>query len=277
MSDGLLNIVLGIAASAISAGLGWLAQTLRRRRRLNRVREFFGLGAGNECLLVVPRNTSHPDPKRSGVSLRDAYALMELSGLVKECGAQPDVISHDRVQQGVGTHAEFCLGGPGANVRMASHLSWRFPGVTMGPYEGPAGPLTLTVGGHSWDRVHQVAEYAMLARIPGAEGRRPVFLICGQTAMSNQAAVRYLIAQQRSLRRTYGMNRPFCLVIKAINTPVYGPDVVELVGDFTQEAMTAREPAPTTAPAPGGEPDTGAEGSGQAAQGAAPAPASPSA
>ena len=248
MSDGLLNLVLGVAASALSAGLGWLAQTLRRRRRLSRTREFFGMAEGTECLLVVPRHAKLPDG--AAVALHDAYALMELAALVKQCGAHASIMSHARVRQGIGTKAEICLGGPSVNSRMAAHLAWRFPGVRIGEWTGPGSPMAITAGEHSYSRVPDEAEYALLARIPGAQTRRPVFLICGQTPVSNQAAVRYLVEHQRQLMRSYGLDKPFCLVVKAVNTPAYGPDVVESAGDLTREATTAPQAAPATAAQP---------------------------
>ena len=33
-------------------------------------------------------------------------------------------------------------------------------------------------------------------------------------------------------------NRPFCLVLKVVNSAAYGPDVTELVADVTQAART---------------------------------------
>ncbi|WP_377271008.1 hypothetical protein [Peterkaempfera sp. SMS 1(5)a] len=257
MADGLLNIVLGVAASAVSAALGWLAQTLRRRRRLDRAREFFGMAEGTECLLVVPRHAKLPDG--AAVALQDAYALMELAALIKECGAHASILSHERVRQGIGTKAEVCLGGPSVNSRMAAHLAWRFPGLRIAEWTGPGSPMTISAGEQSFSRVPDEAEYAVLARIPGTDSRRPVFLICGQTPVSNQAAVRFLLGNRRRLMREYGAGKPFCLVVKAVNTPVYGPDVVELAGDLTRAAVTA--PAgqrPAAAP----DPDPAAASSG---------------
>ncbi|MFF4649552.1 hypothetical protein [Streptomyces sp. NPDC001380] len=253
MGDGVLNVVLGVVASLVSAGLGWLAQTLRRRRRLARVREFLGMAEGTECLLVVPRHAKLPDG--AAVALPDAYALMELAALIRECGAHAHIASHDRVQQGVGAKAEVCLGGPSVNSRTAAHLAWRFPGLRVGEWTGPGSPMPITAGEHSFSRVPDQAEYAVLARIPGSDSRRPVFLVCGQTSVSNQAAVRYLMAHRRRLMRAYGAGKPFCLVVRAVNTPAYGPDVVELAADVTREAVTPPPP-----PAPTGEPAAGTAG-----------------
>ncbi|MGW6918206.1 hypothetical protein ACWGB8_30985 [Kitasatospora sp. NPDC054939] len=237
MTDGLLNVLLGLLASAISAGLGWLAQTIRRRRRLERVRDFFGLPAGSECLLVVNRHAGAASSK--SVSRNDVFALMELSALVKECGAQAELVAHDEVRQGLGHKAEFCLGGPSSNERTAAHLASWLPGVTMTSVNGDVLELTTSVGGRDYAYEPESAPsggqaYVLLARLHPQDGSRPAFLIAGQTAVSNHAAVRYLVAHHRELARRRGS---FALLLKVVNPKAYGPDVVELAADVTAHAF----------------------------------------
>ncbi|MGW4894201.1 hypothetical protein ACWEQL_18310 [Kitasatospora sp. NPDC004240] len=238
MTDGLLNVLLGLVASAISAALGWLAQNLRRRRRLERVRAFFGLPAGTECLLVVNRHAGASSSK--SVSRDDVFALMELAALVKECGAQAELVAHDEVRQGLGHKAEFCLGGPTSNERTAAHLASWLPGVTMtADVSGPVPVLVTSVGGKEFTYEHAAAAsggqaYALLARLHPQEGGRPAFLIAGQTAVSNHAAVRYLTAHHDRLARRRGS---FALVLKVVNPKAYGPDVVEVAADVTADAF----------------------------------------
>lgn len=242
MADSVLNVVLGLVASAISAALGWLAQALRRRRRLERVRAFFGMPKGSECLVVVNRSIGVGSHGRT-VTQRDAYALMELAGLVRECGAKAEIVAHDAVSRGLGSKTEVCLGGPVSNERMAAHLAWGLPGVEITSGE-KAEENTLTVGGRTytvdWDAEH----YALLARLTPGEGGRPVFLICGQTGIANHAAVRYLTTQHRKLARKYGVDGRFALVLKVVNPGAYGPDLVEPAADVTAAAF---QPAPVTA------------------------------
>ncbi|MFJ3218640.1 hypothetical protein ACIPLC_22290 [Kitasatospora sp. NPDC086801] len=234
MTDSVLNVVLGLVASAISAALGWLAQALRRRRRVERVREFFGLPTGSECLIVVPRSIGTGSHAHT-VTRRDAYALMWLAGLVEECGARPELVAHDAANRGLGVKTELCLGGPVSNERMAAHLTWGLPGalVTSGP--GP-GSNVIVVGERDFtadqDQVH-----ALLARIATPDGGRPVFLISGQTGTANQAGVRYLVAHHRELARRYGRNGTFALVLRVVNPEAYGPDMVEVAADVTAEAV----------------------------------------
>ncbi|MER5862707.1 hypothetical protein [Kitasatospora sp. NPDC002040] len=240
MIDSLLNLVLGLLASAISAALGWLAHTLRRRRRLGRVREFFGLPGGTECLLVVNRHTAVTSSK--SVSRNDVYALMELAALVKECGAQADLVSHDEVRQGLGSKAEFCLGGPESNERTAAHLRNWLPGVGFTPAAGPPYGSTIAVGDETFrfeSAEGQKQAYVLLARVHAAVGSRPVFLIAGQTATSNHAAVRYLTSRHGQLARRHGRDGGFALVLRVVNPDAYGPDVVQLASDVTAKAFAA--------------------------------------
>ncbi|GAA2130872.1 hypothetical protein GCM10009760_03970 [Kitasatospora kazusensis] len=246
MTDSVLNVLLGLVASAISAGLGWLAQTLRRRRRLGRIREFFGMPGGTECLLVVNQHTASASSK--SVSRNDVYALMELAALVKECGARAEIVVHDQVRQGIGGKAEFCLGGPTSNQRTAAHLTSWLPGVRYGIDPGRTRWETIAVGGEEYGfeadpAVPDNGRYVLLARLHAGPGSRPVFLIAGQTATSNHAAVRYLTTHHRQLARRYGTDGTFVLVLRVVNPAAYGPDVVELAADITGPA-TAAAPAP---------------------------------
>ncbi|MFD9692173.1 hypothetical protein ACFXPX_40355 [Kitasatospora sp. NPDC059146] len=247
MTDNVLNVVLGLVASAISAGLGWLAQALRRRRKVERVREFFGLPSGSDCLIVVPRSVGTGSHANT-VTRRDAYALMWLAGLVEECGARPELVAHDAAHRGLGAKTELCLGGPVSNERMAAHLAWGLPGVLVTSGPGP-GSNVIVVGDRDFtveaDRTH-----VLLARIATPEGGRPVFLISGQTGTANQAGVRYLVAHHRELAREHGRNGTFALVLRVVNPDAYGPDMVEPVADVTAEALrrpTAAAPAGSTA------------------------------
>ncbi|MFJ3791898.1 hypothetical protein [Kitasatospora sp. NPDC090091] len=250
MTDSLLNVLLGLVASAISAGLGWLAQNLRRRRRLERVRAFFGLPAGNECLIVVNRHAASTSGK--SVSRNDVFALMEIAALVKECGAEADLVVHDEVRQGLGHKAEFCLGGPVSNDRTAAHLASWLPGAAFRQDLSGAAPVfTLAVGGEEF-RSESESEpsggqvFALLARVHRTRGNRPAFLVAGQSAVANHAAVRYLAANHHRLARRYGEDGTFALVLKVVNPKAYGPDVVELAADVTTRALE-RPPAPAPA------------------------------
>ena len=234
MTDDVRNIVLGVLAAGISATIGWLARTYLWRRKLRRKQAFLGLPANSECLLVVNREAGGGE---GSVHRYDVFALLELSALIKDCSANARIVSHDTAQQGFGERTEFCLGGPGSNRRMAAHLQTLLPGVKINtdPEPGPD-RAAFQIGSERYRLESGVAEHVLLARLTGGEDARPVFLICGQRAITNQAATRYLARNHEKLLRKY-RNNSFCLLLKVVNTQAYGPDVVELIGDVTRAAQ----------------------------------------
>ncbi|MET9133097.1 hypothetical protein [Streptomyces antibioticus] len=236
MNDDVRNIVLGVVAAGISAALGWVARTYLWRRKLRRKQAFFGLPENSECLLVVNRDAGSAD---LAVHRHDVFALLELSALIKDCGANAEVITQDAARQGFGERTEFCVGGPGSNRRMAAHINAMLPGVRINtdPEPGPD-KLAFQVGAEHYRMESGVTEYVLLARLTAGRrrGGRPVFLFCGQRAITNQAATRYLVRHHERLARKHG-NNSFVLLLKVINSAAYGPDVVDLVADVTRAAQ----------------------------------------
>lgn len=239
------DIAMNIIASVITGSAVWLAGKALARRRLRRKQTFFGLGGGDECLVVVPRHASS-DRLRS-VHRNDAAALLELSPVLGDCRARPEVVFHDDVYQGMADKAEFCIGGPDANRRSEAHLRSFLPGVRVAAFEDQPDELSITVGGEDYPAETGRVEYVVLAKLVRREQDRPVFLISGQSSTSNRAAVRYLQEHQRELTRAHGLRGRFCLVLKVVESHTYGPRVSELVRDATEEAFTAPEPAPEPA------------------------------
>ncbi|MER6287834.1 hypothetical protein [Streptomyces sviceus] len=244
MTDDVRNIVLGVVAAGISATLGWLARTYLWRRKLRRKQAFFGLPDNSESLLVVNRDAGSTD---LAVHRYDVFALLELSALIKDCGAHAEVITQDAARQGFGERTEFCVGGPTSNRRMMAHIAAMLPGVLVKVEPSESGPIRMTyqIGSERHLLEKGVAEYVLLARLTAGQPdqSRPVFLFCGQTAITNQAATRYLARNHERLARKYG-NNSFVLLLKVVNSQAYGPDVAELVADVTRAAQT---PLPTAA------------------------------
>lgn len=238
MNDDVRNIVLGVLAAGISAALGWLARTYLWRRKLRRKQAFFGLPDNSESLLVVNRDAGSPD---LAVHRYDVFALLELSALIKDCGSNAEVITHEAARQGFGERTEFCVGGPGSNRRMAAHMHAMLPGVRVNTDPEPVQDrLAFQVGSERYRMDKGVTEYVLLARLTAGQPglSRPVFLFCGQRAITNQAATRYLARNHERLARKHG-NNSFVLLLKVVNSQAYGPDVVELVADVTRAAQTA--------------------------------------
>ncbi|WOX13600.1 hypothetical protein [Streptomyces sp. N50] len=244
MNDDVRNIVLGLAAAGISAALGWLARTYLWKRKLRRKQAFFGLPDNSESLLVVNREAGGAE---LSVVRHDVFALLELAALIKDCNAHAQVVAHDAAQQGFGERTEFCVGGPSSNRRMAAHLASLLPGirVNVDPEPGPDRGA-FQIGSERYRLEPGKGEYVLLARLTAGQlgGARPVFLFCGQRAITNQAASRYLARNHEKLARKHGGNT-FVLLLKVVNSQAYGPDVVELVADVTRAAET-----PLPAPAP---------------------------
>jgi hypothetical protein len=209
MTDDVRNIVLGVVAVGLGAALGWIARTYLWRRKLRRKQAFFGLPENSESLLVVNRDPATAEP---AVHRFDVFALLEL-----------------------------CVGGPGSNRRMVAHMAAMLPGirVNVDPEPGPDRGA-FQIGSERYRMDPGVTEYVLLARLTAGERRetRPVFLFCGQRAITNQAATRYLARHHERLARKHGSNS-FVLLLKVINSQAYGPDVVELVADVTKVAQTA--------------------------------------
>ncbi|MFE2065035.1 hypothetical protein ACFXDH_22010 [Streptomyces sp. NPDC059467] len=248
MNDDLRNIVLGVVAAGISAALGWLARTYIWRRKLRRKQAFFGLPENSESLLVVNRDPATSEP---AVHRFDVFALLELAALIKDCRANLQMVTQDNVQQGFGERTEFCVGGPGSNRRMLAHMSAMLPGVRVNidPEPGPDRGA-FQIGAERYRLDPGITEYVLLARLTAGQrpDARPVFLFCGQRAITNQAATRYLARNHERLARKHG-NNSFVLLLKVVNSQAYGPDVVELVADVTRAAQ-APLPAAATETAP---------------------------
>ncbi|MER8091789.1 hypothetical protein [Streptomyces goshikiensis] len=235
MNDDVRNIVLGVVATAISGGFGWFARTFLWRRALRRKQVFFGLPTGSDCLFVVNRQMGG---KESSVHRNDAFALLEISALIKDCGANVQIVPHDEARQGFGERAEFCVGGPTSNTRTVAHLASMLPGVRVNTdSQEHEDRGSIQVDGEVYRWVKDRVEFVLLARLAGGEGGRPVFLLSGQTAVSNQAAARYLARNHAQLARKYGTDA-FCLILKVVNSQAYGPDVTELAADVTRGART---------------------------------------
>ncbi|MER7840106.1 hypothetical protein ABTY98_30500 [Streptomyces sp. NPDC096040] len=244
MNDDLRNIILGVVAAGISAALGWLARTSLWRRSLRRKQAFFGLPENSESLMVVNRDPATSEP---AVHRFDVFALLELAALIKDCGANLQMVTQDNVQQGFGERTEFCVGGPGSNRRMLAHMSAMLPGVRVNidPEPGPDRGA-FQIGTERYRLDPGITEYVLLARLTAGQrpDARPVFLFCGQRAITNQAATRYLARNHERLARKHG-NNTFVLLLKVVNSQAYGPDVVELVSDVTRAAQAPLPPATT--------------------------------
>jgi hypothetical protein len=125
-------------------------------------------------------------------------------------------------------------------------MSAMLPGirVNIDPEPGPDRGA-FQIGTERYRLDAGITEYVLLARLTAGQrpDSRPVFLFCGQRAITNQAATRYLARNHERLARKHG-NNSFVLLLKVVNSQAYGPDVVELVADVTRAAQA---PLPSAA------------------------------
>ncbi|WP_199783090.1 hypothetical protein [Streptomyces alboniger] len=241
MTEDVRDIVLGLIAVGAGAVLGWLARSYLWKRRLRRKQAFFGLPDNSESLLVVNRDAGGGELM---VVRHDVSALLELAAVIKDCGAHTQVVAHDAAQQSFGERTEFCVGNPVAHRRMAAHMHSLLPGVRVNTEPEPVPDRgAFQIGAERYRLEAGLTEYVILARLTADQDRdaRPVFLFCGQRAVTSQAATRYLARHHEKLARKHG-NNSFVLLLKIVNSQAYGPDVVELVADVTRAAQT---PLPT--------------------------------
>jgi hypothetical protein len=223
------DLLINLLASVIAGAAVWAAGRLVRYRRLARERAFFGLIGGGVGLLSVARHFS--SPRENSVHRRDVAALVELASVARECGARADLGGDLELARQFGRQTEFCVGGPGANPRTATHLRTILRGVAFPE------PGTTVVADREYTAESTVAEYVVLARVWGPARGRPVFILAGQTSTTNLAAARYLGQEHRRLFREYRADRPFCLVLRVVEPAVYGTDFTELVADVTAVAF----------------------------------------
>ncbi|RKN37212.1 hypothetical protein [Streptomyces hoynatensis] len=238
MDDDARTLLIAVAVTAVIAlVLGWLLRSYLTTRSVHRLQNFFGLPENSECVLVVSRDTGSD----GAVARNDVFALLELSAVIKNCGAKAHLISGETTQLGFGERTEFCLGGPVSNRRLAAHLASLLPGVAVNTDAEP-GPDrgAFLIGSERYRLENGSVEYVLLARLTAGQQGRPVFLACGQRSVTNQAAARYLAKYHTRLARKYGSGGNFCLLLKVVNSQAYGPDVVELVKDVTRAATSPK-------------------------------------
>jgi hypothetical protein len=225
------QLVLGVGSSAIAGTAVWLGQrAVASGRRRSRSR-FLGLTGrwSQTCRLVVGRN-----PKQTNsIHESDVAAMLEISALTRAVGVEPRILSPAEAGADDADQVEFCLTARDANRRTKAHLERWLPGLTMSPFsEG----LAYTAGGAQFRRDPGVLEYVVLARIC-RPGRPHLWIVAGQTGITNRAGARFLAEHGARLRHRFGDDRTFCLVLRVIEPATYGYREVEEAADVTVNAL----------------------------------------
>ncbi|RNF98410.1 hypothetical protein EEJ42_36260 [Streptomyces botrytidirepellens] len=218
MLSALANIALGLVTSLLGGGFVWLWERGKRTRALNRKAGFFGVRPGETCLVVLPNKHNAP----RAVHHRDVRAVVELAMLAGELGCQVSVASGS-FRGSNGDRTEFCVGGPlgDANVRAGGHLAAHLPGVTIHPYSDRPEAVAFSVGGEQYLFDQGNEEYALVAKFTPQESSRPVVLVCGQSALANQAAIHFLRREYARVVREIASEDRYCLLIKISDILTY--------------------------------------------------------
>lgn len=229
------DLLINLLASVIAGVAVWAGHRVLRLRELSRKRAFFGVEPGAEVLFFVAKHYSSPRP--NSVHRTDVATLIELATSVKECGGQPTLVVAGDDMHESGRQTEYSVGGPIANPRTGAYLRSLLPGVTAELAEGRDLP-TLVVGETAYNSDYEHDEFVLLVRTIPPESTRPVFLLIGQTARTNLAAARYLVRNYKRLRREFGAQPRFSLMLRVKEPRSFGGGHVERVADLTSQSVT---------------------------------------
>ena len=235
MSAIALNIAVGLITSLIAGAAVWAWGRARVTQRQRERARFFGVPPDNTCRIVAPQAPRAPQT----IAKNDVFSIVELAKLTRDLKADLDVVGSDDGTYGVGDVTEFCLGGPDANTRMQSHLAHFLPGVSICSYT-PGSPRSLAIiaAGQEFLREPNSREYALLAKVKLPDSERPLFLICGQTAITNRAAASYLRDNYRKISSTHGTADRWCIVLRIVTPSVYGYQMTEQAADASASAFS---------------------------------------
>ncbi|MGE5291877.1 MAG: hypothetical protein ACM3ML_32725 [Micromonosporaceae bacterium] len=236
MSAVILNIVVGLITSLVSGASVWAWGRARVTRRQRERARFFGLSPGDTCRIVAPQAFGAPRT----ISKHDVFSIVELAKLMRDLRADLDVVGAGEGTYGVGDRTEFCVGGPSANVRMQSHLARFVPGVSILSY-APDSPKSAAIvaAGQEFLRERGSREYVLVAKVRPPDGGQPLFLICGQTGITNRAAASYLRDNYRVISSVHGAGENWCVVLRVVAPSVYGHQMTELAADLSASAFSA--------------------------------------
>jgi hypothetical protein len=251
VSSAFLNIVIGLVTSIIGGGCVWAWQRVRNTSRLRRKEQFFGLQPRGTCLIVMNN--------RAGQTLAthhdDVQAMIEIATLASGIGASVVIESCDDFRGINGHRTEFCIGGAagGSNPRTGGHLAAHLPGVAIPADPGSREIPAIVAGDQEFRRRRGEQDYALVAKFTPPGSARPVFVISGQTALSNRAAVYFLKREYISLSKSLDSVERFCIVVRVAAVGTYGYQAAELAADLSATAFRPALPqqAPAVSPPPG--------------------------
>lgn len=198
--------------------------------------KFFAVKPKDNCYIVL---NNKPGGYKS-MSHGDIETLIEVVEVVHELGGRIEVAPFDEKPKGVGIMTEFCIGGPHSNERTKAHLVNHLSGLTFHDYlPGDLDSMAIEFEGKKYryekdDDGKLKQGYVILAKFYNNElfNSKPIFLICGQTSITNKSAIAYLIQNYEKLAKEFG-DKAFCLIVKPRDYKTYGYQDVVRVDNLT--------------------------------------------
>jgi hypothetical protein len=246
MPGPVVDIVTGLVTAIISGGTVWLWQRGSRTRRQRKKAVFFGVRSGQTGLVVMPRHWQ----SEHAVARLDVYALLDVGSLVDGLGGRVEVRSAEELREGIGDRTEFCIGGPDSNPRTAAHLASFVPGVVFRPFSDVGHAVEIVSGTDRFVRAPDEREFVIVAKFRPAGTTHPVFVVSGQTAITNRAAIHFLRQHYAELAKTFSVRGDFCLIIRVTSPNIYGHELASLEKDITATAFNTTNTAQLAPPSP---------------------------
>ena len=223
-----VDIGTGVIAIVLASGLTLFSQKTRRHLKNGRIAEFLCVHAGESCAITLntsPRGMISSSSEAKGTRVmthNDAYAVFEIYQMVDRVGGSVDLYEPDSPPPA--DRVEFCLGGPRSNRRTEDLLKEFLPNISMRDAlisdrvpdpsrqpqdiileDDPENPTRFEC-----KRDHR--EYVILARVMRHEPKKCIFIVAGQTSITNHAAMYFLKRNLDKLHHRFG-NRSFCLIL----------------------------------------------------------------
>lgn len=227
------NLIIGVLSIILGGSAVWFAARAFRALNLKRGADFLGLERGGSCRLVVGKYHD-----QAATSHRDVSALVDAVAIIQPFDPDVIVASSDDALEPVGDVTEFCIGGPDSNRRTIVHMREFLPGVKAYSYKDEEHRLEIRTERQSFSYKRGKREHAILAKIVKNLNSKPLFLVCGQTAIANRGALHYLHENYHSmLRKRYCLGR-FCVIVCLVSPEAYGHKMVEEAEDVTETAFS---------------------------------------
>ena len=223
-----IDIVINIIASIIVGVAVWFWSKYRNEYSLRKKRNFYNIKRDQKIYLTINQYN-----QTKLMSHRDISTLIDISKIPHDLDGDVMILPIDEVKFSPGEYVEFCIGGVDSNRRSELYLDEFFKNIYMNSYQSQ-NSLRIEVGNDKFDYEKDRVVYSILAKFyPNKNTELPVFLICGQTSLSNKGAAYYLMNNYQELYKKH-KNNPFCYILMTKNFKSFGHKNVSLVKDVSE-------------------------------------------